>query len=140
MRETAIVHTSCPLDSLSISFISVHFSFFSSDLPDDPRAVWKEEAIENYVLSAVHNCTIGRVSLSLSIAFIFRVILSFYKLFIFQLASFLKFTCICSLISLIWTPLGQIKERGVLNSGIFKYINVLLGTDESVMFNSEVSL
>ena len=40
--------------------------------------------------------------------------------------------------SLIRTPLGQTKERGVLNSGVVKYTNVASGTGESVLFR-EVS-
>ena len=47
--------------------------------------------------------------------------------------------CIYSRTSLIQTPLGQIKERGVLNSEVIKYTNVTFGTDESVLFR-EVSL
>ena len=41
--------------------------------------------------------------------------------------------------SLIWTTLGQIKERGVLISEVVKYTNVAFGTGESVLF-MEVSL
>ena len=46
--------------------------------------------------------------------------------------------CTYSGTSLIRTPLGQTKERGVLNSEVVKYTNVAFGTDESVLFR-EVS-
>ena len=32
------------------------------ELADGPREEWSESVIENYIISAVHNCTISRVS------------------------------------------------------------------------------
>lgn len=31
------------------------------ELADGPREDWSESVIENYIISAVHNCTISRV-------------------------------------------------------------------------------
>ncbi|CAI8036471.1 N-acetylglucosaminyl-phosphatidylinositol de-N-acetylase [Geodia barretti] len=58
VRKKELLHSSA---ILGISGTNVEI-VNDEELADGPREEWSESVIENYIISAVHNCTISRVS------------------------------------------------------------------------------